>query len=436
MNDVLIKIIEELDKIIEALSTMPNNEPFSLAHANWSFPGLTKNELIFAARDLSEKIRIRGKEDLGPSKVQLDDYIRRLQFLRSNTVPQIYNSSAAGVPAYLLTLEGLSKALQPALKTDLEIGSDIGQLAKDVIRRLRAVETRLKDTEPRAENLTEMVSRIEQAYQAADQLPTDLQSLKEEREKIADLVESAQREYGELFSNRNIASKAAQELTEKNNEAKDVLEKIQLTYAAATSQGLASAFTERSKGLANSMWVWTLAFIIALIIGAIFGTQRVEEINNLLKNPAMTNWAVIINLLLAVFSVGAPIWFGWMATKQINQRFRLSEDYAFKAAVSRAYEGYRKEAARIDKDLEAKLLSSALDRLDEQPLRFVESANHGSPWHELATSQAVKSAMEKIPGFANQVAELARSTLSQSMPRKPTVKPVSETKSVGDEPQN
>lgn len=436
LNEVLIKIIEELEQIIESFSVIPNNEPFSITHANWSFPGLTKNELISAARDLCDLIQTRGREDLGPSKVQLDDYIRRLQFLRINTIPQIPSNAAAGATAYLLTLDGLSKSLQPALKSDVEIGSDIGQLAKDVTRRLRAVETRLKDTEPRSENITGMVSRIEQAYQAADQLPTDLQSLKEEREKIADLVESAQRDYGELFSNRNIASKVAVELTEKNEEAKKVLQQIQLTYAAATSQGLAAAFTERSKGLANSMWIWTIAFIVALIVGAIFGTQRVQEINDLLKNPAMTNWAIAVNLLLSVFSVGAPIWFGWMATKQINQRFRLSEDYAFKAAVSRAYEGYRKEAARIDKDLEAKLLSSALDRLDEQPLRFVESTNHGSPWHELATSQAVKTAMDKIPGFADQVAELARSTLSHAMPKKPTTRPASEAKPVDDDTQN
>lgn len=433
MNDVLIKITEELEKIIEAVSALPNNEPFSIVQSNWSFPGLTKNELSFFARDLSELIHARGKEDLGPSKVQLEDYIRRLQFLRNNTIPQIWGNAAAGTTAYILTLDGLRKSLQPALKTDVELGSDIGQLARDVMRRLRAAETRLKDTEPRSQNLTEMVSRIEQAYQAADQLPTDLQSLREEREKIAELVESAQRDYGELFSNRNLASKVAQELSEKNKEAKAVLEDIESTYAAATSQGLAAAFSERSKGLANSMWVWTAAFVVALIVGAIFGTQRVQEINDLLKNPAMTNWALAVNFLLAVFSVGAPIWFGWMATKQINQRFRLSEDYAFKAAVSRAYEGYRKEAARIDKDLEAKLLASALTRLDEQPLRFVESANHGSPWHELATSPAVKTAMNNIPGFADRVVELARSTMSQAIPGKPTTTSASQEKPAGDE---
>ena len=429
MNETLKNLSSELSQIIEAISAIPNNEPFSIAHSNWSFPGLTKTELIVTARTIFDLIEERGREDIAVNKAHLDDYVRRLQYLRSNTIPQIWGNAGAAVPVYMLTLDGLSKALELILKTDNEIGQDVGSMAKDVTRRLRAIETRLNDAEPRSLHLEEMVSRIEQAYQAADQLPADLQLLKEEREKIADLVSSAQHDYAELFSNKKVASQASLDIVKKNDEAKAVLEQIESTYAAATSQGLAAAFTERSKELAASMWVWTAAFVIALVVGALFGTQRVQEINELLKNPSMTNWALIVNLFLAIFSVGAPIWFGWMATKQINQRFRLSEDYAFKAAVSRAYEGYRREAARIDKDLEAKLLGSALTRLDEQPLRFVESANYGSPWHELATSEAVKTAMNNIPGFADRVVELARTASSHLTRGNKNVTAASETSS-------
>ena len=105
-----------------------------------------------------------------------------------------------------------------------------------------------------------------------------------------------------------------------------------------------------------------------------------------------------------------------MATKQIGQRFRLAEDYAFKASISRAYEGFRREAARVDKDMEARLLASALTRLDELPLRLVETDSHGSPWHELASSDLVKDAMRAIPGFAGQVKELAAKAMTAVAP--------------------
>lgn len=125
-----------------------------------------------------------------------------------------------------------------------------------------------------------------------------------------------------------------------------------------------------------------------------------------------------------MLSVGAPIWFAWLSTKQIGQRFRLSEDYAFKASISKAYEGYRREAHRIDPALESQLLRSALSRLDEQPLRLVESASYGSPWHELMSSVAVKEAMKSIPGFATQITQIAKSALVRPAAEKPTAEVV------------
>lgn len=52
---------------------------------------------------------------------------------------------------------------------------------------------------------------------------------------------------------------------------------------------------------------------------------------------SIVQWsAVWINVLLTMLSVSAPVWLGWVATKQIAQRFRLAEDYAYKASISNA----------------------------------------------------------------------------------------------------
>lgn len=134
----------------------------------------------------------------------------------------------------------------------------------------------------------------------------------------------------------------------------------------------------------------------------------------LFREPNLSPSAVYPNVILSLLSIGAPIWFAWLSTKQIGQRFRLAEDYAFKASISRAYEGFRREAARIDKELEARLLASALDRLDELPLRLVETETHGSPWHELANSDMVKQAFKSVPDFAGQVRGLAESAISRA----------------------
>jgi hypothetical protein len=270
-----------------------------------------------------------------------------------------------------------------------------------------------------------MIGRIESAHDAADQLPTDLQALNDARKKVADLagqvsgaLSDAIREKGKIEALRAEADKIDEELKDCVTSADYVVKRAEQAYSAATSQGLAAAFSERSKALDNSMWFWVVGLVGSLGVGAYFGSLRFQELANTLQAPTASGLSVLTNIVLSFLSVGAPVWIAWIATKQIGQRFRLSEDYAFKASVSRAYEGYRREAARIDaqseeSDLEARLLESALSRLDEQPLRLVESATHGSPWHELLDSDVIKDACRTIPDFGARVAQMARDTLAR-----------------------
>ena len=185
------------------------------------------------------------------------------------------------------------------------------------------------------------------------------------------------------------------------------------TYAAATSVGLAAAFSERSDSLSTSMWVWVGGLVLSLSVGGYFGSAQLQKLLELMAQKDISSLSMSINFIMAILSIGAPVWFSWLATKQIGQRFKLSEDYAFKASVSRAYEGFHKETAKFGKEMEAKLLSSALTRLDELPLRLVEAESHGSPWHELASSSIVKQAMSKIPSFPDKVKELAGNVMSK-----------------------
>jgi hypothetical protein len=118
-----------------------------------------------------------------------------------------------------------------------------------------------------------------------------------------------------------------------------------------------------------------------------------------------------MQIVLSALSVGAPLWFAWLATKQIGQRFKLAEDYAFKASVAKAYEGYRREAARIDIAFESRLFSSALARLEEAPLRLIGATEHGSPFHELISSDAFLKAMEAVPALKTKFIDVFKQSL-------------------------
>lgn len=416
MHQSLKAIQQQLEKIVAQLkTTLQNDEPFGNVHNNWSFPGLTRSELIEETRSIIDLIEDLGGEDVGGQEVRLNDYVRRLQHLQAQTIPNLWGNAGQGVAAFMFTLGGLRKALAPALTRDdhAEAATKFRKLANQ----LRGMESRMKDLDPRTASLASMVERIELAYEAADQLPADLESLKEARQTIADLAKQAGEDREFLLTTRERASVLDSELRASAEEAKAVVERCETAYSAATSFGLAAAFSERSSALSQSMWLWVIGLVGALVAGSYFGTNELRALSELLKVPNASPFMVILNLFLSLLSVGAPVWFAWLATKQIGQRFRLAEDYAFKASISRAYEGFRREATRFDKEMEARLLTSALDRLDELPLRLVESTSHGSPWHELASSDLVKQAIKAVPGFTEQVKDLAEKALVAVTPR-------------------
>ncbi|MCJ7852418.1 hypothetical protein [Pseudomonas monteilii] len=413
MHISLTNLKAELSSTIEHLKAkIPTDEPFNIAHGNWTFPGLTRSDLIAEVEDIINLIDENETDVLDETEPTIVDFLRRLQFLQTQTLANLWANAAAGAPAFLLTLQGIRRIISSLKPVDnrAQVLVDLRKATTQV----RSLEAKISGLQPRTASLVSMVGRIEQAYEAADQLPTDLASLSEARSQIAGLVHEAEQDQLKLTSLHEEATQIDKTLKKRLSEAEAVLERCETAYSAATSVGLAAAFTERSNSLASSMWVWVFGLVCALLAGSFFGSTQLHNLSELLKVPDASPSIVLLNLLLSLLSVAAPVWFAWLSTKQIGQRFRLAEDYAFKASISRAYEGFRREAARFDKDMEARLLGSALSRLDELPLRLVEPDTHGSPWHELASSDTVKQALAAIPGFADQVRDLASKAITKT----------------------
>lgn len=412
MSQILLDIKNELNNIIDQLeSSISSEDALNYARDNWSYPGIAREELVSEAQKIITLIETKGNDEINDEGNILSRYLKALEFLRSNTVPQIWGNPHQAVSAYIITINALKTALEPFLIKD--DSKELAVQLRNQRRRVRSLEATLNELEPRTYPLKEMVSSIEQAHETAEQLPTDLASLKEAREAIGRLVAESTADKAATLALKTEIEKLQAELKDASEEAQKVLQKCESAYSAATSVGLAAAFSERSDKLSDSMWIWVAGLIMSLGAGGYFGSVQLQRLLELMAQKDISNLNMSINFIMAILSIGAPVWFSWLATKQIGQRFKLSEDYAFKASVSRAYEGFRRETARFDKEMEAKLLSSALTRLDELPLRLVETENHGSPWHELASSNIVKQAMSKIPSFPDKVKELAGNAMSE-----------------------
>jgi hypothetical protein len=417
MQAAVAAIRERLIKIAAQLQAhIPSDEPFSIAHGNWSFPGLTRSDLTEDVQAIIDEIDESEDLPLGEKEVLLVDYDRRLAYILSNTIPNIWGNAAVGVPALMLTLTGLRKALAPVM-TQRGHAEYVARL-KRITAQVRSMEARITALDPRTEILSSMVDRIERAHNAADQLPTDLESLAEARQKISEIAENSAKDQQKISDIRDNAESSEDKLKAALDYADDVLKRCETAYAGSTSVGLAAAFSERSSSLSKSMWIWVGGLILSLAAGSYFGSGHLRNLSELFILPNSSPYIIALNLVLSIFSVAAPIWFAWISTKQIGQRFRLAEDYAFKASVSRAYEGFRRETARFDTAMEAKLLTSALSRFDELPLRLIETASHGSPWHELASSDTIKQALKVVPDFTDQVRSLAAKSIDAMKPMK------------------
>lgn len=422
MHPILETIKRELDQLAAQVKTaVPNNEPLNVVHNNWSFSGLTRDELYQAAIDLSEIIETQGSDELAGNEDLLADYPRRLVILRTQTVMQIWSNAANAVPAYLLTLTALEKALKPALGVS---GDEAQRLAKELNqlrRQVRAIEAGVAEIQPKTTNLAKIVDRILEAHETADQLPADLELLKEKRRQIQELHEASVKDSASIGVARDSAQIAKSELAKIASEAETIIERCEEAYRSTTSQGLASAFADRAKELNLSMSWWVGGLVGALAIGGTVGTNQLHALAETIKSAdSKSEFAIWIQLILAVLSIGGSVWFGWIATKQIGQRFRLAEDYGYKASISKAYEGYRREANLIDPAFQSKLFASALTRLDELPLRLVEPHTHGSPIHEALTSETVRKAIDVIPGFLEKMEGFAKDALASVSKVKPT----------------
>lgn len=409
MNPEIQQLCDALDALATATKNAWGNDSVMVEAIGWNAPALTRHDLAFLPSQLAGDIRAADPDDIDEQVMAIvQDFPRRLQLLQANTVPQMFaGNSPLSVPAYIGTIDYLRQLLAHHL--DWQVIKDPKAMPASLSRRVRSFNAELEQLAPKKEELERRIADIERAHAAAESLPLDLQALAEARKTLTASVTQAEEGLASIKKNNGESYDYVQYMKGLEEQAEKTLALCEEAYRASTTRGLASAFDKRAERHGHSMLGWIAGLVFALAAGAFAGHERVQMLTTAISVPD-PQWGVIaMHAFLSIASIAAPIWFAWIATKQIGQRFRLAEDYSFKASVAKAYEGYRKEAARIDPSFEARLFDSALTRLEEPPLRLVESETHGSPWHELIASDAFMKALELVPELADKCAKLPQS---------------------------
>jgi len=424
MHSTIQQIIESLEDLSQLIIGVNSIDTTLTENYGWNTPALNRHDLANMALVIADKLRASNIDVVDDAlNTKLEDIPDRLIIYKRDSLPQIMNSSNAvnGVQVYIAMIEWVSLMIEPLFSWEL-LG-DNKAMPSQLARRLRGLQIELNNLVPDKELIEEQIKLIKDATETAESLPTDLESLKEARAQVNQFSSNSAELYGKIDTYFKEIETTAKKIEVKYTEAEAIVKQCDEAYRVTTSKGLAGAFDQRATRLSSSMWVWVGGLLVALALGAWIGAHRVELLSELIKSPKPQWGGIWIHLVLSLLSISAPIWFAWLATKQINQRFRLSEDYAFKASVAKAYEGYRREAARIDEAFEARLFSSTLSRLEEAPLRLVESDPHGSPWHEFISSPSFKSAIDTIPELKETFIKIVTKGASQ-----PAVKQQPETK--------
>lgn len=382
MADKVKKIVSALDSLGRSVTESTTDDRTLHEMFGWNFPPLNRTNIAYLSESLARRIE-KISEDRIVEKWDPATTLAKIEYGKS-LAPNFWNGNAnEAYRTYSSILEYVEAQFASLFnpQPDWEKLDEAGLLPKDLSKKIRSLKTQINNVTSGVSDLKEQISIINDAYKAAQDLPIDVAMLEEAREKIDTFKQDIEKD--KLLSSaaydgiNNILS----EITDRKDEVFKILSLSEEAYSAATTKGLSEAFQIRADRTARSMWIWVVGLLFALVGGAISASYRVAVLETLLKDNA-SNGLISANATLVLITVAAPVWFAWIATKQIGHRFRLSEDYAFKASVAKAYEGYRREAARVDPDQAARLFKIAVDRLEEAPLRFVENETYGSPWHE------------------------------------------------------
>lgn len=405
MHDSVGKTIAAFESWKEYLITlMPNAHQTMNQLWGWNMPSVTRADIQLRIDNLIEKLEALPDALSGILKTEINESPARLTWIRDNVLPNMSGNSMNALEQMYQEIDRLDRAL-PAEGPDWEKLADDKVLPKRLATRLRAIEAHINVLEPRTGDLESKIRLIEDATASAEQLPADLATLAEGRNEVAMTQRAVGAAATKVEESAARAGTAISSIEQVSGEAEKLFERLEDIYKAGSTKGLASAFAQRATGLNRSLYFWVFVLVVDLGVGAWIGAKRFEELQKILTQP-VTATAFWANFIFSLLSVAAPIWLGWVATKQINQRFKLAEDYSFKASVASAYEGYKSEAVRLDPAFEKRLFGSALTRLEEAPLRFVDAENFGTPWHELTSSPAFAKALDLVPDLKGTIARI------------------------------
>lgn len=274
--------------------------------------------------------------------------------------------------------------LEEMEKVKLEI-DEIKTNSIDFITELETKHETSITNEERIVKFTERVDEIDEELSGTNEKiniwKTEIQSLKEDislkqteivslKSKVETLLEQNSDLQENIETNNN-------ELTEQISLNEKHQKQIQETIDDVSRSGMAGSFKKRKDELRWTQTFWSFMTIVAL--GGLIA------VSYFIVEPFLKGQPIDINQLFFKIPIFASaVWLGWFCSKQYGYTTRIREDYAYKYAISMAFEGYKNETREVEGDLLDKLMELTIFNVSKNPVGIFDTKNnHGSPYNEM-----------------------------------------------------
>jgi len=181
---------------------------------------------------------------------------------------------------------------------------------------------------------------------------------------------------------KNAAAVAAEKLKELNS-----------TLEKSITSSLGGAFQKKADNAKKLDLAWLVVLLIGIGSIICLGYLRYPVMTELIRERAEIPY-LSFQMLVSVFSLSGPIWLSWVATRRLANTFAISEDYAYKAAIAQAYQGYRDSVKDADPLMQQRLFATVVTQLDANPVRFLSDVHPASPLQDLLQQKWMEDALK------------------------------------------
>lgn len=200
-----------------------------------------------------------------------------------------------------------------------------------------------------------------------------------------------------------ISTSHEKQVADLTKELQTLIQRVESLLPGATSAGLASSFNKQRSRFTSPQKQWLATFVACIAVLVVLALPSFFAAIGWSHHPADESWsAAWRNLVLRLPIVFPVIWLAIYAGRNYMMSLRMEEDYAYKEAISTAFEGYKREMEKIGADVGEKptpitiLCTNILRAISERPGRIYEG------------KQQDINLMTEVQGLVEKSAELSK----------------------------